>query len=172
MSGYVTGHLDLGACSYRMLCSSLLAFCSIECKLYKFCILISVSETKPLFFGLFIILFKALLFQMSEMLSSDSQSIDTSFCEFCLFSIVRVSHSYSAPTSDPLTGCRTYIRQIQFVHIQMLKDFVKQDCIIGNKYTSPLECSSLQILLPPCTTACYLSLYSPYCTVFYTVFMV
>lgn len=109
---------------------------------------------------------------MSEMLSSDSQSIDTSFCEFCPFSIVRVSHSYSAPTSDPLTGCRKYIWQIQFVHIQMLKDFVKQDCIIGNKYTSPLECSSLQILLPPCTTACYLSLYSPYCTVFYTVFMV
>lgn len=109
---------------------------------------------------------------MSEMLSSDSQSIDMSFCEFCPFSTVRVSHSYSPPTSDPLTGYGTYIRQIQFVCIQMLKDFVKQDCITGNKYTSPLECSSLQISLPPCITACYLSLYSPYCTVFYTAFMV
>lgn len=109
---------------------------------------------------------------MSEMLSSDSQSIDMSFCEFCPFSTIRVSHSYSTPTGDPLTGYGTYIRQIQFVCIQMLKDFVKQDCIVGNKYTSPSECSSLQISLPSCTTACYFSLYSPYCTVFYTEFMV
>lgn len=61
MSGYVTDHLDLGACPYRVLCYSLLAFCLIEWKLCKFYILISVSEVKPLFFGLFIIPFKALL---------------------------------------------------------------------------------------------------------------